>query len=120
MLRIRKLLMKSDAVKFGNYILKNTIPAGGGKWLLTREYLHNMKLKKEYTSNQLYKRFLKEMKKQKQKQTQKPKPIHFLGEQSTTKCGWTLYTGGIIVNNTTKDKTKVNCKHCLRKIKILI
>ena len=46
----------------------------------------------------------------------KLKPIHYLGKQSITKCGLTLYTGGIIVENTTKDKTKVTCKYCLSKI----
>jgi hypothetical protein len=46
----------------------------------------------------------------------KQKPIHYLGKESITKCGWTLYTGGIIVENTTKEKQKVTCKHCLNKI----
>jgi hypothetical protein len=46
----------------------------------------------------------------------KQKPIHYLVNQSITKCGWTLYTGGIIVENTTKEKQKVTCKHCLSKI----
>ena len=46
----------------------------------------------------------------------KQKPIHYLGKQSITKCGWTLYTGVIIVENTTKEKQKVTCKHCLSKI----
>ncbi len=45
----------------------------------------------------------------------KKKPIHYLENLSITKCGWTVYTGGIIVENTTKDKTKVTCKHCLGK-----
>ena len=47
---------------------------------------------------------------------EKQKPIHYLVEESITKCGWTLYTGGIIVENTTKEKQKVTCKHCFRKI----
>ena len=46
----------------------------------------------------------------------KKKPIHYLGEQSITKCGCYLYTGGIIVENTTKDKNKVTCMHCRSKI----
>ncbi|WBC28404.1 hypothetical protein RPMD05_23 [Rhodobacteraceae phage LS06-2018-MD05] len=46
----------------------------------------------------------------------KKKPIHYLGKQSITKCGYFLYTGGIIIENTTTDKTKVTCKNCLSKI----
>ena len=45
----------------------------------------------------------------------KQKPIHLFGKQSTTKCGRFLYTGGVIVENTTKDKTKVTCKPCISK-----
>ncbi len=42
------------------------------------------------------------------------KPIHLLCKQSTTKCGYFLYTGGILIENTTTDKSKVTCKNCLR------
>ena len=42
------------------------------------------------------------------------KPIHLLSKQSTTKCGYFLYTGGILIENTTTDKSKVTCKNCLR------
>jgi len=43
------------------------------------------------------------------------KPIHLLCRQSTTKCGYTLYNAsGILIENTTTDKSKVTCKNCLR------
>lgn len=46
----------------------------------------------------------------------KQKPIHLIGKESITLCGWTLYTGGIIVENTTNLKDKVTCKNCINKI----
>ncbi len=42
------------------------------------------------------------------------KPMHLLCKQSTTKCGYFLYSGGILIENTTKDRSKVTCKNCLR------
>lgn len=45
------------AIEFGEWLEKNTYPAGGGKFL-HREYLKKgPKFRKEYTVRQLYKRF---------------------------------------------------------------
>ena len=42
----------------------------------------------------------------------KKKPIHFLEKQSITACGCFLFSGGVLAENTTKDKTKVTCQNC--------
>lgn len=42
------------------------------------------------------------------------KPIHLLCRQSTTKCGYFLYIGGVLIENTTTDNSKVTCKNCIK------
>ena len=57
-----KNAMNEFAIEFGKYLLSRTIVAGGMK-VYHKEYLHDIKLKKEYSIHQIFERFVNDMNK---------------------------------------------------------
>lgn len=51
------LAMRMHSIEFGEWIAKNTYPAGGGKFYHIEYLTKAIKFKKAYTVTELYKRF---------------------------------------------------------------